>query len=242
MLIAFCDDEPFTVDKTIQVLKEQLKAFSLTAVIKIYNNSTQMISDIIDNGINYDMYFLDIEMPKINGIDLAREIRQINPHAIILFLSSYNHFGNKVCRMSANAYLYKFDSTDMHKIDIDRAIRKYLQLISTYDFPISRTEKRTVLINDIVYIESIKRQVIVHMIDRTSFNVSNKYSLSYFEEQDEFSGFFRISRSELINFRNIKVVKNYIKMCTGEVFYPKKEVIKQIHDRFFIIVKDNIFL
>lgn len=241
MLIAFCDDEPFTVDKTIQVLNERLKAFSLTAVIKIYNNSTQMISDIIDNEINYDMYFLDIEMPKINGIDLAKEIRQINPHAIILFLSSYNYFGNKVCRMSANAYMYKFDNTDMHKIDIDRAIRKYIQLISTYDFPISRTEKRTVLINDIVYIESIKRQVIVHMIDRTSFNVSNRYSLSYFEEQDEFRNFFRVSRSELINFRNIKNLEKQIKMCTGEVFHPKKEAIRQIYDNFFTILKNDTF-
>lgn len=241
MLVAFCDDMPDTVQYTINILKEQVEIYGLTTDIKIYEEPASMLVDIMDKDISYDMYFLDIEMPTVDGIDLAAKIRQVNPRAIILFLSCYTCYGDRVCRTHADAYMYKAGDADTKREDIGCAIRKYIRRTSTYTFPISRDEERTVFVSDIVYIESLKRQIIVHMKNNTSFHASDKYSLSYFEEQDEFKDFFRISRSILIGCHNIETIRDKIFMCTGEVFKPRQSVMSKLKSKLLYLLRDSAF-
>lgn len=242
MHIAFCDDEPLTIYETIQQLVDRLAVYGIAADIKTYTNPAALIADIVDNNISYDMYFLDIEMPEASGISIAQQIRRIHPRAIILFLSAYVDFGDKICRVHADAYLYKQGRTEDAVLDIDCAIRKYLQRISTYTFSISGSEEKTVFTEDIVYMETLKRRINVHMTDGTSFKINSRYTLAYFEGLDDFREFYRISRSSFINCRNIKTVRFCIQMITGKTFYPGRNVANQVHQRFLMSLREDDFM
>lgn len=64
----------------------------------------------------YDIVFLDVEMPKMNGMELAREIRSKMPWAIILFLTSHSEFAPDGYRVQALRYITK------SRLDADRLL------------------------------------------------------------------------------------------------------------------------
>lgn len=70
--IAVVDDEPNQAERTAEYVREYMKSKNADAIIEIYSNGTELAK----TSTLYDLMFLDIEMPEINGIYLARKIRQ----------------------------------------------------------------------------------------------------------------------------------------------------------------------
>jgi two-component SAPR family response regulator len=54
-----------------------------------------------------DLAILDIDMPKLNGINLAVKIKGINPDTAIIFLTGYSHFAVEAFKLHAQGYLLK---------------------------------------------------------------------------------------------------------------------------------------
>lgn len=54
-----------------------------------------------------DAVFLDIEMPGINGIELAESIQAINENIQVIFITAYNEFAIKAFELNAVDYLLK---------------------------------------------------------------------------------------------------------------------------------------
>lgn len=55
----------------------------------------------------FDIAFLDIEMPVINGIQLAKSLKRINPQLNIIFVTAYNDYAPDAYRLHASGYLSK---------------------------------------------------------------------------------------------------------------------------------------
>lgn len=62
--------------------------------------------DRIRNGCYYDLYFLDIKMPEINGLELARKIRGSHPGAYIVFVTRYAEYALAGYDTRIKAYHY----------------------------------------------------------------------------------------------------------------------------------------
>ncbi|AMQ71667.1 MULTISPECIES: response regulator [Bacillus] len=54
-----------------------------------------------------DAVFLDIEMPGINGIELAESIQEVNENIQVIFITAYNEFAIKAFELNAVDYLLK---------------------------------------------------------------------------------------------------------------------------------------
>ena len=61
-----------------------------------------------------DLILLDIGLPKLNGIEAARQIRLVSPKSIILFLSANAslEIAQEALRTGARGYVFKADATD----------------------------------------------------------------------------------------------------------------------------------
>lgn len=69
--IAVCDDDATFISKTLKyALAAAIKASELTPDVKFFTDGTLLLKEF-QNGIYYDIIILDIDMPKINGKDLA---------------------------------------------------------------------------------------------------------------------------------------------------------------------------
>ena len=83
MNILICDDEEMIVHHIAHLLNDYCKKLGYTVTIseKIDPRNVNMDEE-------FDVAFLDIDMPQMNGIVLARKIRNLHPNTIIIFITN----------------------------------------------------------------------------------------------------------------------------------------------------------
>ena len=87
MRIAIVDDNQSFAENMKQVVEDCLRSRQETAEIRYCANGYGILGDV-EEGRNYDIYFLDVEMPAIDGLELAQRIRRLEPEANIVFVTS----------------------------------------------------------------------------------------------------------------------------------------------------------
>ena len=76
----------------------------------------------LEDGNKVDLALLDIDMPEINGINLAAKIKTLQPDAAIIFVTGYAEYAVKAFEVHAQGYLLKPISEDKLKEEIDYAM------------------------------------------------------------------------------------------------------------------------
>ncbi|HHV00704.1 MAG TPA: response regulator [Defluviitoga tunisiensis] len=70
--------------------------------------------EILDNNKDIEIICTDIEMPDVNGLELAAEIRKKYSNKKIIFLTAYSHYKSEMASWAADAYVVKsMDLTEL---------------------------------------------------------------------------------------------------------------------------------
>ena len=85
--IAICDDEKETLD---YISKNIIEGFEKILVPVFYDSFTDesKLLKMFSENYHYDAVFLDIDMPKVNGIEVCRKIKEISPECLCIFISN----------------------------------------------------------------------------------------------------------------------------------------------------------
>ncbi|GKU82240.1 response regulator [Niallia sp. NCCP-28] len=121
MNIYIVDDEAIALDVLEIKIKKIVKFTPVT--IKKFINPIEVLNEI-KKGAAVDAVFLDIEMPGLNGIDLAEEIKEVNAEIDIVFLTAYNEYAVKAFELYALDYLLKPVKSERLQKTLDRVIAK----------------------------------------------------------------------------------------------------------------------
>lgn len=160
-----------------------------------------------------DLLLLDVEMPGLSGIQLARSLTQL---PIIIFISSHTHYASDAFEVDAIDYLVKPVAPErlMRAIDKARLMIEMKQAISgqegfqpAADNSFFIKEKNTfVRINysDVLYVESLGDFVSIFL--QTGEKKIALVSLKNMEQQLPASHFIRISRTQLVNKQKITTI------------------------------------
>ncbi|MCM1057404.1 MAG: LytTR family DNA-binding domain-containing protein [Firmicutes bacterium] len=152
---------------------------------------------------DFDILLLDIEMKEMNGVDLAKRVRQDNNGVQIVFITGYPDFMGEGYEVAALHYLLKPVSGEKLYEVLDRAAanlaRTERRLAVTYD---RRTE--LVPLSQILYIEAQKQYVLIHTFGET-YRMKQSFGETI-EELDEF--FFKCQRSFCVNLRHVTRIKS----------------------------------
>ena len=151
--------------------------------------------------------FLDVDMPGMNGIDVAHELRVKYPNIFIVFVTAWIEYAPAGYCVNAFRYLLKQHLDDELSQCIDDIRDKMAQSLEHIQLQ-GREYSFEVALNDIVFFEgSSYRMVLLHSTDGKV--IECKGGLSELEAAIKDKGFLRLQRSFLANMRYILTMKNY---------------------------------
>jgi len=102
MKVILVDDEQLNL---VRLQNEAKKALPEGSEIFAYNNPLEALKESKKQQI--DIAFLDIEMPGLNGIQLAKELKKINPTINVIFVTAYDSYALDAYKIHASGYLSK---------------------------------------------------------------------------------------------------------------------------------------
>lgn len=166
MNIVLCDDNPVELEEIQK--KVELYAAQTRQNIRVFPcRKSTVLSDELDQNHLADLYLLDIDMPKINGLQLAQKIHSIDRNLPVIFLTAYADYAPAAIKVQAFRYVSKADPDSGLTEALDSAIRTRERLCR-YRSLVLKTEGACYCIpyDEICYAEKKGKHVEVHGIYR----------------------------------------------------------------------------
>ena len=104
--IALVDDNKEFLELTFHLLQECFSKSERMCEIETFSDPVSFLYEVEERDF-FDIYFLDVEMPKMNGLELAKKIREKRKRAIIVFLTAHPEFIRTGYEVKAFDYLFK---------------------------------------------------------------------------------------------------------------------------------------
>ena len=88
MRILICDDEV----KYVNELKVHVREYMKNHFIQCNIETTSSPKEVLKKNRTYDLVFLDIQMPEINGLEIAHKLKERNSKVVIFFITAFNKY------------------------------------------------------------------------------------------------------------------------------------------------------
>ena len=180
--------------------------------ITTYNDPTLFLNE---NNFKYDLIFLDIEMPKINGISLAKRIREKDSNVGLVFITNMAQYAINGYEVSAIDYILKpLDYYDF-ALKFNKIINFVKRNISNYIY-LKSVENNLIKVdvNEIIYVEIFSHYLIYHLENR---EIKVRGTISEAENNLSNYYFSRISKSFLVNLKHVLNIKLDNVLLTGNI-------------------------
>ncbi|MEB7428041.1 response regulator [Enterococcus faecalis] len=117
MKIALCDDDFIEIGKVENYLNQNRL---LNYEFDFFSNGTKLLKHLDNIDVKYSIYFITIEMAEMSGIEIAQQIRQLDLHALIIFISNDTIHMPEVFKVQTFDYLLKPICKDQLAITMDK--------------------------------------------------------------------------------------------------------------------------
>ncbi|CCY08231.1 response regulator receiver domain protein [Coprobacillus sp. CAG:698] len=196
---AICDDNNIDSNYVSNLVNKWANERKYQINIDIFDSAEAFLFHY-DGNKDYDILLLDIEMKKMDGVTLAREIRKTNKSVQIVFITGYSDYIADGYDVEALHYLMKPLKEEKLFVVLDRAVNRIIQnekylLLNYYD------ETIRIPLHEIVYIEVDRNYVTIH----SNQDYTIKKTLGEIEKELD-KRFFRIGRSVIVNLKYISRV------------------------------------
>ncbi len=219
------DDEPLALD-LVSKFVEQTSFLELAAK---FDNAIHALGYL--NEVPVDLIFLDIQMPDLSGMELARivEGKASAKKPKIIFTTAYNQFAIEGYKVDALDYLLKpFSYEDFLKASTkafnyyenqqqQQESKKDDESIAPYIFLKVEYQLVKVMLQDITHVEAYKDYVKVHLANKPN-PILSLMSMKNMEELLPKSKFMRVHRSFIINLEHIESIsKNMVQIGKHQI-------------------------
>ena len=200
--IAICDDDTAFSSQIEDIILFQCDEKKINAEIEVFTDGYYLLKSF-KQGMSYNIIFLDIEMEKLDGLATAREIRKIDSSVLIIYISGFDDYLKELFEVEPFRFVSKPIQLEQLQRYCAEAIKKIEGMNNLFVYSYNK-EEYSVPIKEIVYFESNKRLVDIHMNDGTVRSFYGKLNNLEKEIQKINKHFIRIHQSFLVNYSYIK--------------------------------------
>lgn len=231
--IAIVEDEPKNAKLLQQFIMKYQKETNQIYHTILFEDGEAFVSQLDKK---WDLILLDIEMPKLNGIEIAKRIREVDSESKIVFVTNIAEYAVDGYLYHASNYILKPLNYHEFYMKIGKLLRQFERQQEDSLAVSNRGEWLKLSLSKIYYIEAQGHRIIIHTADgnveSTSFG-----TLSEYEETLKGKGFYRCYKCYLVNLRNVYDIKETCELKDGtklEIGRGKKKEFRRILMNFFM--------
>lgn len=228
--IAVCDDEQIICSTMYNKLQNLSKSKSVIFEIDCFTSGEELCDEI--KHTNYDLLFLDIELPKMNGVAVGQYIRETlkNETIQIAYISSKQEYAMELFEMRPINFLVKPLSDEK----IENVIDKFLQLnkidTETFNFKAGHNYYK-IPFSDILYFCSNGRKINI-VTSNKEYEFYGSLDNIYSEVKNK--KFLFVHKSFLVNFKYIRKYQyEQLTMSDNKIIPVSQSRRKAVRSMFF---------
>ena len=204
--IALCDDDFNFIQELHQKIMQWYQESDNGGNISVSEFSdSNYLARTISSGSGFDVLFVDIEMPQMNGLELAEHIRTHLPMSMIIFLTSHSEFSMEGYKFGALRYIPKLDMARQLPEALAAVQAEFTKLESRFLTVRRYSDIMRVPYQEIVYVRHVLRTSQI-----TTLNlgiIKDGRGLKEIHEQLGDERFIYIDRSTFVNLDHIRQIK-----------------------------------
>lgn len=201
--IAVCDDDNKVRLRLLTIIQQYFDEIDREVWIAMFKSGEELLKA----KIRFDIIFLDIEMSGLNGIEVAKRLREWDVTSKIIYVTNYDKYQRSAYEVHAFDYISKpVKDKEIFKVlgeavrYLDNAFEKQKCVLNTEDGIV------TMEIEDIYYFEFLSRKVTIHT---AKGNYRTSYSLKELYEKFSIYNFELPHKSFIVNMLYIKRIKGF---------------------------------
>lgn len=194
--IAVCDDEIIECCNMEKRIKKIIEEMKIPCIIRQFRSGGELLQALE----SFDIVFLDIMMPEMDGMKTAQLFRKKVSDKILIFVSSSREYVFEAYDVEAFQYLLKPVEDRKLKNVLQKAVLKTERRSQEFIIVSSQRQKKKLFLDDIYYFEIKGRIVDAH---------GPEGIFTYYEQMGELEnklqdkGFFRCHKSYLVNLKYV---------------------------------------
>ncbi len=200
MRIAVCDDNTVMLSKLKEAIYSAFVLYTQEFEMHTYSSGTLLLNAHKQEA--FQIIFLDIDMPKVSGFDVAKALRDDFSNCYIIFITSHSELVYESMDFQPFHFIQKNCEISIEE-SIARIVKKLMKHMKQYEKVIledKETGRYAVYIHDIMYIESEKHYLNYYVAGK-NVPIRERGSIKECEEKYEGYDFVKIHKRYIVNLR-----------------------------------------
>lgn len=227
--IAIVEDEREAAARLQALLERMLPEMRHSCDVACFENAEDFLT--VQRG-RFDLVFLDIQMPGLNGLEAAAKLRETDRATVLIFVTSLAQYALEGYAVDAAGFLVK----PVEEAALSLCLRRALRQLE------GRAEKKVMLsvegvrhyvpASEIYYVEVSNHQLVYHT---SQGDYSTYDAMSKLEKELSDQGFARCNSCYLVNLRHVSSVDKYTLNIHGtelQISHPKKKAFMEALNRY----------
>ncbi len=202
MNIAIVEDERVAADSLHKMLEQYALEKNMNIVIHEFDSASAFLKNYKSS---FDIVFMDIKMPGINGMDAAKELRERDKDVIIYFITSMSQYAIRGYEVGAMDFIVKPVTYPQLRMKLKRALVE-LRRNETEKIVITHKDGTVrIATRDICYIEIFGHQLCYHTL-YGNYKAYGTLKLIMTSIRDPL--FVQCNRCYVVNLRYVREIRN----------------------------------
>ena len=213
--IVICDDDEDVLGTLTERIEAEFVDLDFSVSVHPYSSVRKLTKDM--EMTSFDVFFLDIDMPEISGVDFGLHLREHGADICIIFISNREERVFDTFKVDPLRFIRKAKFFDEIEESVRAVISWWERRRDRHLVISSRGDVISILVDDILYVECLDKTQNIVLPSQT---ISVKCTLSELEEKLCSHNFLKPHKGYLVNYRHIDYIKGMNLVLQNGVSIP----------------------